>query len=488
MDGTSGKISKCTINSYRTTSKILVNGSEINIFLQHILPDIQEYINKCSDVLDVANTGMAETMKMIEKNRNQTSEITVSTELVKTSDETSSQVQPVKQDTLMQDDIDICLCPICKEESQENTIACDECNEWFHYSCLKLSTMEVNKMDPDTPYICDLCSYELIFENKDKSSEDTSYTQLPITMYSPIQNSERKSDTNLMADQEQKNENNTSSDLQINASNENDNNTILITSNHANDDLTSQNISQKAIQQVQTSEESAKSTSVQKEQVKQHSVNQTIIIQTEETFPKQIEVNNTHTEEVMASITKINQVNKENTKPSQRKSSKNINQKNEGNKTVYITSLEQRIKQQDQTIDLLKRNMELLQNKDPNEYDRNTTEDPYPCKCKNSDTGQMRREIESQLRQEMQTQMLEMRVKQVEQQMIQFMCLNNAITSQMMLQSQKGEHILLMITTTMLRKTTHWIRYIRCGILNRQKSKNNFKKQATYPDKNTTGI
>ncbi|XP_071160965.1 putative uncharacterized protein DDB_G0268364 [Mytilus edulis] len=438
MDGTSGKISKCTINSYRTTSKILVNGSEINIILQHILPDIQEYINKCSDVLDVANTGMAETMKMIEKNRNQTSEITVSTELVKTSDETSSQVQPVKQDTLMQDDIDICLCPICKEESQENTIACDECNEWFHYSCLKLSTMEVNKMDPDTPYICDLCSYELIFENKDKSSEDTSYTQLPITMYSPIQNSERKSDTNLMADQEQKNENNTSSDLQINANNENDNNTILITSNHANDDLTSQNISQKAIQQVQTSEESAKSTSVQKEQVKQHSVNQTIIIQTEETFPKQIEVNNTHTEEVMASITKINQVNKENTKPSQRKSSKNINQKNEGNKTVYITSLEQRIKQQDQTIDLLKRNMELLQNKDPNEYDRNTTEDPYPCKCKNSDTGQMRREIESQLRQEMQTQMLEMRVKQVEQQMIQFMCLNNAITSQMMLQSQKG--------------------------------------------------
>ena len=435
MDGTSGKISKCTINSYRTTSKILVNGSEINIFLQHILPDIQEYINKCSDVLDVANTGMAETMKMIEKNRNQTSEITDCTELVKTSDETSStqnisQVQPVKQDMLMQDDIDICLCPMCKEESQENTIACDECNEWFHYSCLKLSTMEVNKMDPDTPYICDLCSYELIYENKDKTSESTSYTQLPITTYSPVQNSERKSETNMAA-QEQKNEDN--------ISNENDNNTILITYNHANDELTSQNISQKAIQQVKsTSEESAKSTNEQKEQVEQHSVNQTIIISTEETLPKQIEVNNTHTEEVMASITKINQVNKENTKPSQRKSSKNLNQKNEGNKTVYITSLEQRIKQQDQTIDLLKRNMELLQNKGPNEYDRNTTEDPYPCKCKNSDTGQMRRDIESQLRQEMQTQMLEMRVKQVEQQMIQFMCLNNAITSQMMLQSQKG--------------------------------------------------
>ncbi|VDI83215.1 Hypothetical predicted protein [Mytilus galloprovincialis] len=171
---------------------------------------------------------------------------------------------------LMQDDIDICLCPMCKEESQENTIACDECNEWFHYSCLKLSTMEVNKMDPDTPYICDLCSYELIYENKDKTSESTSYTQLPITTYSPVQNSERKSETNMAA-QEQKNEDN--------ISNENDNNTILITYNHANDELTSQNISQKAIQQVKsTSEESAKSTNEQKEQVEQHSVNQTIII------------------------------------------------------------------------------------------------------------------------------------------------------------------------------------------------------------------
>ncbi|CAC5391717.1 unnamed protein product [Mytilus coruscus] len=216
MDSTSGKISKCTINSYRTTSRILVNGSEINIFLQHILPSIQDYINKSSDLLDVANTGMAETMKKIEKNRNQTSEITVCTELIKTSEETSStqnisQVQSVRQDMQMQDDINICLCPICKEESQENTIACDECNEWYHYSCLRLSTMEVNKMDPDTPYICDLCNYELLYENKDKANEETSYTQLPIT--TPIQNPERKSETNLMATQKQKNEDNISSDL-----------------------------------------------------------------------------------------------------------------------------------------------------------------------------------------------------------------------------------------------------------------------------------
>ena len=54
-------------------------------------------------------------------------------------------------------------CPICREEAQEKTTACDECNEWYHYSCLKISQLEINKIDPNIPYICDLCNEELLF-------------------------------------------------------------------------------------------------------------------------------------------------------------------------------------------------------------------------------------------------------------------------------------------------------------------------------------
>lgn len=63
----------------------------------------------------------------------------------------------LRQDIQMQDDINICLCPICKEVSKVNTITCDECNEWYHYSCLRLSTIVVNKMDLDTSYIYVTC-------------------------------------------------------------------------------------------------------------------------------------------------------------------------------------------------------------------------------------------------------------------------------------------------------------------------------------------
>ncbi|VDI02363.1 Hypothetical predicted protein [Mytilus galloprovincialis] len=54
-----------------------------------------------------------------------------------------------------------------------------------------------------------------------------------------------------------------------------------------------------------------------------------------------------------------------------------------------------------------------------------------------SNIDQMRDELEKQIRQEMQGQMMEMRLKQLESQMVQFMCLNTSITTQMMIQSQK---------------------------------------------------
>ncbi|CAC5362030.1 BAZ1B [Mytilus coruscus] len=144
---------------------------------------------------------MAETMKMIEKDRNQTSKNKVCIELIKPSDKTLStqkisQVQSFRQDMQTQDDINICLCPICKDESQENTIACDECNKRYHYICLRLTTIKVNRIDPDTPYMCDLCNYELLYENNDQTNEDTSYTQKPET--SPIQSPESKRRKNCM--------------------------------------------------------------------------------------------------------------------------------------------------------------------------------------------------------------------------------------------------------------------------------------------------
>jgi hypothetical protein len=58
-------------------------------------------------------------------------------------------------------------CPICREEAQENTIACEECNEWYHYSCLKISQLEINKIDPNflisVKYATKNCFWAIVF-------------------------------------------------------------------------------------------------------------------------------------------------------------------------------------------------------------------------------------------------------------------------------------------------------------------------------------
>ena len=64
-------------------------------------------------------------------------------------------------------------CAICREEAQEKTIACDECTEWYHYSCLKISQLEINKIDPNIPYICDICNEELLFQVPDANNEQS---------------------------------------------------------------------------------------------------------------------------------------------------------------------------------------------------------------------------------------------------------------------------------------------------------------------------
>ena len=61
-DGNTGRNFKLVINSYRTKSSVLVNGSEIETFIQHILPNMQEFIQKTSTLLDDVNYSMVKTM------------------------------------------------------------------------------------------------------------------------------------------------------------------------------------------------------------------------------------------------------------------------------------------------------------------------------------------------------------------------------------------------------------------------------------------
>ena len=50
------------LNLWLTRIEQTVNGSEIETFIQHILPNIHEFIQKTSTLLDEVNSSMAKTM------------------------------------------------------------------------------------------------------------------------------------------------------------------------------------------------------------------------------------------------------------------------------------------------------------------------------------------------------------------------------------------------------------------------------------------
>ena len=45
-----------------------------------------------------------------------------------------------------------------------NTIACEECNDWFHFSCVDLTKDNVDKIDKQTDYVCKQCIENQLYQ------------------------------------------------------------------------------------------------------------------------------------------------------------------------------------------------------------------------------------------------------------------------------------------------------------------------------------
>ena len=46
-------------------------------------------------------------------------------------------------------------CLNCEQAVGQHTIACEECDSWYHYECVGLTHADVVKINKDIPYICD---------------------------------------------------------------------------------------------------------------------------------------------------------------------------------------------------------------------------------------------------------------------------------------------------------------------------------------------
>ena len=195
-----------TVNCYDTQSSMLINGRNLDIFetdlFQHIKDNIES--NKAQiqsanmHTKDVISSALQNFEQLPGAKENQTaitsskhSETNSSTSSSKTlaknggTQHTShlSQIKRVhnQADTMNSQETSMLpieagpnlhddkkdsegeevtyLCPICHKSSQTQSIACDNCDEWIHFHCIGIPQHKEADME-EVPYICSQCNAE----------------------------------------------------------------------------------------------------------------------------------------------------------------------------------------------------------------------------------------------------------------------------------------------------------------------------------------
>ena len=169
-DGSQGKPLKFVVNLYHTSSKIVVNGNRVDLFVSDFYRDICTNLSTHCEDLSIVNRGILQTIDCIDSqpispsgksNISNSSRISTlaSIEDQNTStcstpmDHTLSVLPPDNVNKLNEQiSIEITyICPICNLTSGNDTIECGNCLEWIHFTCSNIPDM--NTMD-DKDFIC----------------------------------------------------------------------------------------------------------------------------------------------------------------------------------------------------------------------------------------------------------------------------------------------------------------------------------------------
>ena len=198
-DGSQGIYQKFTINFYHTTSTILVNGNRTEIFENTLFEPICAEIERNGAKLSIVNEQISMTLSEVEnqtisddKNPTKSKLKSIGMEC-KASDnsETSSNVDTrASRHNLNELDTNQCLpvkshsasenepnhtfeCPVCEQTANGGTIVCEECSEWYHFSCIGLPEARVDSIPNDVPFICQFCNDNQLYTDSLMESQPT---------------------------------------------------------------------------------------------------------------------------------------------------------------------------------------------------------------------------------------------------------------------------------------------------------------------------
>ena len=142
-----GNLLKFTMNLYHTTNKMTVNGGRVDIFINDIFDKICAEIQNHYTELKICNKTIHSQLSIIKDSlsniiqkdlkRNQMEALKTTEDQLSTVDLNTSGLQLAESE-------DGEICPNCEQTVQTEGIACDSCNNWFHYKCVGLTEDHIN--------------------------------------------------------------------------------------------------------------------------------------------------------------------------------------------------------------------------------------------------------------------------------------------------------------------------------------------------------
>ncbi|CAC5361740.1 unnamed protein product [Mytilus coruscus] len=412
LNGDVGSLLKFTINLYHTTCKINVNGSRIDLFINNIFDKICEKLrieyrdinilnnsihSYLSQLKSSSSNTIHRTIKQEEnKKENQIKEIISEEEYVSPlkvdeinntdtnqdiiettknkqsiKERNKSSSFPVETDTNTPDNF---MCPCCNKYVEEG-IGCDRCDYWYHFQCENLTSKTGENEFRHKYYICTLCNDDILYDTRNLVESE------PMIQEDEVDSTEEKQN------ERQNNENQSESEREIESEDmeETELKTCISTGTKNSINQESEKINQRIDERMETMPCIPNGNPSKQ----RHGIN-----------PTQQGVKKNH------------------------KGAKNKNDMEEiitAQKT-RILNLENEIKHMKTVLDTIVQRGENKTNEQPSDHTSETNEQ--------SNTQHAFQQLQSQMKE----MIMENRLKTVENQMVQNMCMQTAITTQMALQ------------------------------------------------------
>ena len=145
------------INCYHTTSRVMINGQQTELFVTDLAPEITKIMSKNKELKSLNDKIRAacEQFMNLKENRNDSNE----SKSVNVDKQVVHLDKCISQNNNKQTE-GYAICPICFTYCDERAVECASCLNWYHYVCLKLTDSEIIQFESSSTelFTCNSCA------------------------------------------------------------------------------------------------------------------------------------------------------------------------------------------------------------------------------------------------------------------------------------------------------------------------------------------